>query len=112
VFVHGMADVARSFALVMHRLADRYTCVAYELPDGTTDGSALGRYTQSEYVADLTALLDHLGFARAAVVGSSFGSLVTLAALAAVPHRFPAAVLQGGFACRPFAWWEVRLAQL
>ena len=112
VFIHGMADVARSFILVMHRLVERFTCIAYELPDGTTDGSALGRYALSDYTADLLALLDHRGIDRAAVVGSSFGSLITLHSLATAPQRFTKAVLQGGFACRSFAWWEYRLAQL
>src|SRR4051812_34092795 len=72
VFIHGMADVGRSFVPVMHHLIDRFTCVAYELPDGTTDGSALGRYTHRDYVAGLLALLDHLGYDRTAVLGSSF----------------------------------------
>jgi pimeloyl-ACP methyl ester carboxylesterase len=100
VFVHGMADIGRSFVMVMARLADHFTTVEYDLPDGLTDGSTIGRYTHREYVADLLALLDHLGFRRAAVVGSSFGSTVALAALAAAPERFTHGVLQGGFARR------------
>ena len=111
VFVHGMADVGRSFVMVMARLCDRFTTIEYDLPDGLTDGSAIGRYTHRDYVADLLALLDHLGAARAAVVGSSFGSTITLAALAAAPHRFTHGVLQGGFARRPLAWWQHLLAQ-
>lgn len=112
VFVHGMAGAADQFHIVRHRLADRFTTVAYELPDGLTDGSALGRYTLSDYAADLVALLDHLGHRRVAVVGSSFGSVITLAALAAYPDRFTPAVLQGGFARRPLTAPEYRLAQV
>src|SRR6478609_883142 len=67
VFVHGMADVGRSFVMVMARLADRFTAIEYDLPNGLTDGSAIGRYSHREYVADLVALLDHLGHRRAAV---------------------------------------------
>ena len=97
--------------MVMHRLVDRFTCVAYELPDGTTDGSALARYTDSDYAADLIALLDHLGFARGAVVGSSFGSLVALSALAAHPDRFTHGVLQNGFARRSLNPFHRQLAR-
>jgi pimeloyl-ACP methyl ester carboxylesterase len=112
VFVHGMADVGRSFIPVMHSLVGRFTCVAHELPNGVTDGAPLGRYRLSDYAADLVALLDHLRLERVAVLGSSFGSLVTLSALAAAPRRFTRAVLQGGFACRPLREWERRLAQV
>jgi pimeloyl-ACP methyl ester carboxylesterase len=101
VFVHGMADAAAAFVMVMHRLVRRFTCVAYELPDGTTDGSALARYTLADHTADLVALLDHLKLPAAAVVGSSFGSLVALSALATHPDRFTHGVLQNGFARRP-----------
>ncbi|QDU20714.1 alpha/beta fold hydrolase [Urbifossiella limnaea] len=112
VFVHGMADVGRSFVMVMAGLADRFTTIEYDLPNGLTDGSALGGYTHRGYVTDLTALLDHLGFRRAAVVGSSFGSTIALAALATSPGRFSHGVLQGGFARRPLLRWQHRLAQL
>src|SRR5437773_2275537 len=83
-----------------------FTCAGYELPDGGGDGARLGAYRHRHLVADLFALLDHLGFARSYLLGSSFGSTITLAALAAAPDRLPRAVLQGGFACRPLARWE------
>jgi len=112
VFIHGMADHGRAFVMVMHRLAPRFTCVGYELPDGTTDGSNLVRYSQPDYTADLLALLDHLGIDRTAVVGSSFGSTVALAALAAAPQRFTRGVLQNGFAHRPLNRFQRALARV
>jgi pimeloyl-ACP methyl ester carboxylesterase len=112
VIIHGMADAARSFAPLMHRLRDRFACVAYELPGGAGDGAALRRYTHADHAADLFALLDHLGLGRVAVLGSSFGSTVALAALAANPERFTHGVLQGGFARRPLTRAERLLARL
>lgn len=112
VFVHGMADIARSFAMVMQPLVNRFTCIAYELPNGVNDGSALGRYRLADYAADLVALLDHLDLDRVAVLGSSFGSIITLTALTRTPQRFTKAILQGGFARRPLGRAEFRLAQL
>ncbi|MBA4188684.1 MAG: hypothetical protein C0467_11855 [Planctomycetaceae bacterium] len=111
VFIHGMADTARAFLMVMHRITPRFTCVGYELPDGLTDGSRLARYTYANYTADLLALLDHLKFLQAAVVGSSFGSTIALAALAAAPARFTHGVLQNGFAHRPLTRWQRQLAR-
>jgi pimeloyl-ACP methyl ester carboxylesterase len=111
-FVHGLADTAEAFVMVTHRLAGRFTCIGYELPDGTTDGSRLARYTHADYTADLLALLDHLMIDRAAVVGSSFGSTIALAALAAAPHRFTRGVLQNGFARRPLNRGQRALARV
>lgn len=111
VFIHGMSDAGRAFLMVMHRLVPRHTCIAYELPDGLTDGSRLARYTHADYTADLLALLDHLTLPRAAVVGSSFGSTIALAALAAAPTHFTHGVLQNGFAHRPLTRWQRQLAR-
>lgn len=111
VIVHGLADTARSFALVMAGLADRYTCVAYELPNGLDDDARVGAYRHPHYAADLIALIDHLGAGRAFALGSSFGSTVVLAALAAYPGRVERAVIQGGFARRPLTWPERLLAR-
>jgi pimeloyl-ACP methyl ester carboxylesterase len=106
VFIHGLADRAKSFVLMMEPLRRHFTCVGYELPDGGGDGARLGAYRHRHFVADLFALLDHLKMTRSYLLGSSFGSTIALAALAAAPERLPRAVLQGGFACRPLARWE------
>lgn len=106
VFIHGLADCARSFVLVMEPLRLDFTCIGYELPDGGADGARLGAYRHRHLVADLLALLDHLGLKRSYLFGSSFGSTIALAALHAAPERLPRAILQGGFARRPLVLWE------
>lgn len=103
VFIHGMADRARAFAMVMIHLVERYTCIAYELPDGTTDDSDLRRYTHQDYILDLLELLDHIGFSQVTVLGSSFGSTIAQAAMAHKPQRFTHGILQGSFAYRPLS---------
>jgi pimeloyl-ACP methyl ester carboxylesterase len=112
VFVHGLSDAARSFLLPMARLADHFRCVGYDLPRGGPDGARLSRYTHAALVEDLFALLDHVGARQAYLLGSSFGSTVVLAAMAARPARVPRAVLQGGFVRRRLAPAEVLLAGL
>ncbi|VTR91422.1 alpha beta hydrolase : Putative hydrolase or acyltransferase of alpha/beta superfamily OS=Singulisphaera acidiphila (strain ATCC BAA-1392 / DSM 18658 / VKM B-2454 / MOB10) GN=Sinac_1411 PE=4 SV=1: Abhydrolase_6 [Gemmata massiliana] len=106
VIIHGLSDAVRGFAMVMHHLAEHFTCIAYELPNGLDDGAKLGAYRHRDFAADLFALLDHLKLDRVALLGSSFGTTVALAALAAVPQRFTKCVLKGGFAYRPLKWYE------
>lgn len=113
VLVHGMCDVPRSFAMLMSRLIDRgYRCISYDLADGQTDGAVLGQYRHEHFVEDLIALLDHLHLDRVCIMGSSFGSTVTLRALATYPDRFRRAALQGGFARRPLIRIERGLARI
>jgi pimeloyl-ACP methyl ester carboxylesterase len=111
VFIHGLADAARSFILPIARLAEQFRCIAYELPSGLGDGARLTQYGHAELVEDLFALLDHLGVRQSYLLGSSFGSTITLAALKARPERVPRAILQGGFARRPLALLEGLLAR-
>jgi pimeloyl-ACP methyl ester carboxylesterase len=106
VFLHGLADQARSFVPVMAALRREFTCIGYEQPGGGPDGARLGGYRHRHLVADLVALLDHLHIRQAALFGSSFGSTIALAALHDHPNRLTRAVLQGGFAYRPLAPWE------
>lgn len=112
VFIPGLSSDARSFALLMSRLAAHFRCAVYDLPTGRGDGANLARYRHADLVADFFALLDHLGLRQSYVSGFSFGSTVALAALHAQPTRLPRAVLQSGFARRPLAPAEVLVARL
>jgi pimeloyl-ACP methyl ester carboxylesterase len=113
VLVHGMADQKRSFAMLMMHLVDAgFRCIAYELADGYHDGAKLRNYQHADFVEDLLALLDHLQLRQTHILGCSFGSTITLLALAKHPERFACAVLQGGFARRPLNNIEAGLAKL
>jgi len=113
VFVHGMADTTRSFAMQMAAMVDHgFRCVGYELPNGLDDDAVLGMYRHHHYGDDLVALLDHLNLGTAFVQGSSFGSTITQSAVARYPDRFPRVVLQGGFPRRPLNRVERGLARL
>jgi pimeloyl-ACP methyl ester carboxylesterase len=111
VFVHGLCDDAKSFVLPIASLSEDFRCIAYDLPLGREDGARLGRYRHADLVKDLLALLDHLQLDEVNVLGSSFGSTITLAAMHQQPRRFARAVFQGGFARRPLAPAEVILAR-
>jgi pimeloyl-ACP methyl ester carboxylesterase len=111
VFVHGLAENARSFVLPMARLAEHFRCIAYELPSGVGDGARLTEYGHTQLVEDLFALLDHLEARQSYLFGSSFGATVVLGALKARPERVPRAIIQGGFARRPLELLEGLLAR-
>jgi pimeloyl-ACP methyl ester carboxylesterase len=100
LFIPGLSDDAYSFVQVMVHLTERFRCIAYDLPAGGADGARLSLYTHADLVADVFALLDHLGLNQSYVFGSSFGGTITLAALRTQPQRFPRALLQGSFARR------------
>jgi pimeloyl-ACP methyl ester carboxylesterase len=106
VFIHGLADSSHAFIPVMAALRREFTCIAYDLPAGGPDGARLGAYRHEHLVADLMALLDHLGVSRTNLFGSSFGSTILLAALHHRADRTIRGVLQGGFAYRQLATWE------
>ncbi len=110
VFIPGLCDDALSFVLPVALLRRHFRCITYDLPAGGGDGARLSGYRHGDLVADLFALLDHVGAGRAYLFGSSFGSTIALAALHARPERLPRGILQGGFAHRPLAWAEVGLA--
>jgi pimeloyl-ACP methyl ester carboxylesterase len=112
LFVPGVAALGRSFVLTIARLAAEFRCIAYDLPTGCGDGARLGRYRHADLVADVFALLNHLGIQQTYLFGSSFGSTIALAAMHSAPARFPRAIIQGGFACRPLARAELVLARM
>ena len=87
LLVPGLAEAAESFILFCCRLASQFRCLAYELPGRHGDGADLGRYTHAELVADVFALLDHAGARQCYLLGTSFGSTITLGALHAQPER-------------------------
>src|SRR2546423_2911138 len=111
LFIPGLCDDRLSFVLPIAVLSRHFRCIALDLPTGRGDGARVARYRHADYVADVLALLDHVGARHSFLFGSSFGGTIALGALHAAPERFGRAVLQGSFAHRPLAWAEVLLAR-
>jgi pimeloyl-ACP methyl ester carboxylesterase len=101
LFVHGVSDSSLVFVQTISRLSAHFRCIAYDLPRGNGDRALTQHYTHGHLVADLLALVDHLGLPRTYLFAASFGSTIALAAMHRQPARFPRAVLQGGLAWRP-----------
>lgn len=112
VFIHGLCDLPRSFAMVMAKLMPDFECIGICLPDGRGDGANLGMYRHTDYAKDVAALLDWLRISEANLVGSSFGSTVALRTAMMFPNQIRRVILQGGFARRPLSRVERGLARL
>lgn len=95
VFIHGVMGDWRSWDAQWPAFTARYRCLRYSRrynhPNHNTlpspDHSALHE------AEDLLGLLDHLGWARAILVGSSYGSFAALALAVQYPERCAALAL-------------------
>ena len=98
----GLASTYRGYAPMLNRLATRFRSVVIDYPgEDSDDGASLGSITHEDLVDDLVGLADRLDLDRPALFGLSFGTTLSLRALARDPDRFAhRAVLQGGFARR------------
>lgn len=92
VLLHGGAQTGHSFDEVSPALARRHHVVALD-QRGHGDTDWAPRYDRDAFVGDVGALLDHLGWQSAALVGMSLGGLNAIAFAAAQPDRVTALVV-------------------
>ena len=80
IFVHEYAADHRSWEPQMRHFARRYRCITYSArgypPSDVPEDVA--KYSQNRATDDIAAVLDHLGIAKAHVVGLSMGGFATL----------------------------------
>ena len=77
---HGLYQRTRMLA----QLRERFTCITFDKRESGGSGGRVQRVSWSDYVRQGIGLLDHLGFARAHLMGACVGC--SIAALAAVMH--------------------------
>ena len=80
LFVHEFAGDMRSWEPQLRHFARRYRCVAFNArgyPPSDVPASPAA-YSQARAADDIAAVMDHLGFASAHVVGLSMGGFATL----------------------------------
>ena len=92
----GLTRSARDFAGVAARLADRYRVLRLDsrgrgLSEWADD--PIAEYTVPVEAGDALALLDHLGVARVAVIGTSRGGVLGMVIGATAPGRMSCLVL-------------------
>lgn len=88
VLIHGLSgDMASWHPVVVGRLAEDHTVTMLDLRGHGRSGMPSSGYTTRDMAADVTGLLDHLGIARAHLVGHSFGGAVALHTAVLYPRR-------------------------
>ncbi len=97
LLTHGYSASAHMFANVVEALAVDHTVITWDLrgharSDSPADPDA---YSMELCLADVVALLDHVGVERAVLAGHSLGGYLSLALWLARPDRVRALVLVG-----------------
>ncbi|MDO9711093.1 alpha/beta fold hydrolase [Paracraurococcus lichenis] len=101
LLIHGFAASLHTWEAWAPLLEDRFRLIRLDLPGfGLTGPDPGGDYTDERSAVLLAALLDRLGVARAAVVGSSMGGRIAWRFAVAAPARVAKLVLMApdGFA--------------
>jgi pimeloyl-ACP methyl ester carboxylesterase len=88
VLVHGSWTSHESWELVASRLAESFRVLTYDRRGHTQSERPVGRGSVREDVADLAALIEHLGLAPAWVAGNSFGASIALRLAGERPDLF------------------------
>lgn len=96
VFVHGSWEDHHDWDLVVPELARSFRVLTYDRRGHSESERPAGQGSVREDVADLAALIEHLGLQPAWVVGNSFGATITLRLAAQRPD-----ILRGVIAHEP-----------
>jgi len=102
ILIHGWAADAEMWASAIQDLSHDYHVIALDCrghgkSGKPTDPSQYGM----EMVNDVVRLMDHLGIAKAHILGYSMGGSITIKMLTAYPQRFLTAVIGGSQGFRP-----------
>ncbi|MFN3765267.1 MAG: 3-oxoadipate enol-lactonase [Aliihoeflea sp.] len=93
VFSNSLGTDFRIWNDVVARFGDDYRVVLYDKRGHGLSEATLAPYRLEDHVGDLSALLDHLGITRAAIVGLSVGGLIAQGIAAKRPDLVSALVL-------------------
>lgn len=94
IMLHGFGASLHTWDPWAAALADRYRVIRYDLPGfGLSPPDAGGDYSLARDIAVLGALMDHLGLARASLIGNSMGGKVAWHFAARYPGRVARLVL-------------------
>ncbi|WP_140984031.1 alpha/beta fold hydrolase [Asticcacaulis tiandongensis] len=93
--LHGLTRNHRDFGYLAAHLSPDYRVI---VPDQRGRGQSAwdnepARYTLGVYVADMFALLDHLGIEKVTVIGTSMGGLMGMIMASLAPQRIERLVL-------------------
>lgn len=93
VFSNSLGTDLRIWDAVVDALAGDYRIIRYDKRGHGLSEATPAPYRMTDHVADLSALLDHLGVRRAAIVGLSVGGMIAQGLAALRPDLVTALVL-------------------
>jgi len=95
VMLHGLRSYAHTWAPVAQALMPHWRVIALDQRGrGESDWDPLRRYRTNTYVADLEALVDHLGLPSFVLLGHSMGGANALVYAARRPERVSGLVIE------------------
>ncbi len=101
VLVHGLGATKASMLPTVVALAERFRCIAIDLPGfGDSDKPLAAAYDAQFFARSVVGLLDSLGIERADVIGNSLGGRIALELGLIAPQRVRRLVLL----CPSLAW--------
>jgi pimeloyl-ACP methyl ester carboxylesterase len=87
LLLNGSGATLATSGFLLQPFAERTEVVAHDQRGLGRTAVPPGPYSMADYAADALGLLDHLGWAEAAVVGISFGGMVALELAVTAPER-------------------------
>ncbi|OLP20487.1 alpha/beta hydrolase [Leptolyngbya sp. 'hensonii'] len=113
LFLHGLADHAGVWLRAGDFLADCYHCVAPDLRGHGDSGKPARGYRCQDIIADLEALLAHLGWSSAHIVAHSWAAKVAVVWARQQPQRCRSLVLIDPFFINRLpAWMQITFPML
>ncbi|MDA8253494.1 MAG: 3-oxoadipate enol-lactonase [Rhodospirillales bacterium] len=111
LLLHSLGTDGRVWQPQAAALADRFRVIRPDLRGHGLTGTTPGPGSMAQFAADMLALLDALGIARAHVGGLSIGGMVAQALAAAAPQRVASLILcDTATAIPPPDFWRERAA--
>ena len=93
LLIPGLGSDANTWAPFVPEFADRYRIIILENRGSVRSCRPPGPYTTDQMAEDAAALLDHLGIARAHVIGKSMGGMIAQVLAARFPEKVRSLVL-------------------
>ena len=94
ILLHGMTDNSRSWSLIVEHFTDKYRVIMPDQRGHGESGKPDSRmYLPVDYAADLAALMEAKGIAKAHVTGHSLGSMILQTFAVNYPEKIDKVVL-------------------
>jgi 3-oxoadipate enol-lactonase len=114
LLIHGLGCNGSNWAFQVSALESRYRIIVPDLPGAGHSDPPSGDYSIEAFAASMWKLLDHLGLAKANVIGFSLGGAVALEMAASRPSGVPKLALINSLATyRPHSvrkWLETHVS--